>query len=233
MVINQRFVNTSTSILLLVYQLTMLFIEGSRDLGRFINIVIPLVALFLIWVIKIKNLSYFYMSVGILITIFGTYGNFSGAVLFFMAMYDNKKMLSVCMNISAIALSLLIKMYYMSYFNAHMFAYVIIFMFVLFHMYVRFWSSPVVNTHECDRKGYTREQRETIEMLQLGLKHKDAAEKLNISRSAYSDRVAVLRAKYKVKDDFQLALALVDDKIISINTPTTVEKVKNEITKVI
>ena len=233
MVLSKTKVNTITAILLFIFNLIMLILDKSKGMYRYINLMIPVLAFVFIFILKNKNFYIFYMIIGILITGLTSQANFSGAVMFFIAMYDNKSNRNIRINIVFIFLSLCLNTYKSGYLDAHIFSMVIAFIFVFFHMYVRFWSSPVVNTHECEKKGYTREQRETIEMLQLGLKHKDAAERLNISRSAYSDRVATLRARYGVKDDFQLALALVDDNIISVNTPTVVEKVKNEITKVI
>jgi DNA-binding NarL/FixJ family response regulator len=84
--------------------------------------------------------------------------------------------------------------------------------------YELFWPESEIKESGVKKSGLTPEQVDTIDTLRRGLKHQEAAEELNIERKTYSARVSSLRNRYRVNSDFQLALKLAEDGVISLNT---------------
>lgn len=102
--------------------------------------------------------------------------------------------------------------------TSNIFSFIIVFYFVIAHMYTRFWSIADTEEKHCENKGLTPEQIATIDMLLKGLTHKESAELLNIERKTYTARVASLRKRFNAKSDFLLSITLVKEGFISLNT---------------
>ncbi len=216
--LNKGKVNLITASLLLSFNIMLLFLDDSGGVSRVFNISIPLLLFVFMSIFKNKNIYLFYTIVGVLVTIKGTPDNFSPAIFFFLSAYDNKSKTNIYLNFILMILSLSVKYYINDIYIAEMSAMPIAYFFTLSHMYIRFWPTSPVDKEESHSKGLTPEQIETIEMLMKGVKHGPAAEALNIERKTYSARVSGLRKRYNVESDFQLAIALQKDGIISSNS---------------
>ena len=222
--INKRDVNMITGMCILIFNICMLIFVKEDIIDRYINIGIAVLGLAGVILFRKRNLYLLYSIIGISITVFGSPGNFSGIVFLFISCYDKKARFNIIINSIGILASLYIKMYMFEYHFTQIFLLLVAFFFIAFHMYVRFWNIPSsINEPVARTKGLDIEDRETISMLMKGLKHKDAGKKLNIERISYTSRVVSLRKKYNVKTDFQLAIELIKDDIISLNKTTTVE----------
>lgn len=216
MVIKKVTVNLMTAILILSFNLIMFFVDGSHTIDRYVDLFIPTLGMIIILILKDKNIYPFYTIVGSMITMFGTYGNFSGVVFFYISANDKKTKNNIIINILTATISLCVKIYITKYYTAHIFSMIIAFVFIALHLYVRFWNTEI-NQEEAKAIGLTPEQIDTIKMLQRGYKHQEAAEILHIERNTFSARVSGLRKRFGVETDFQLAIILMKNNIISLN----------------
>ena len=218
MVLNKYRINLITAALLLISNAAMFILDNSHTIDRYVSLSIPIIAFIFLGIYREKSIYPFYTIVAVLTTIFGTTDNPSGAIFFFMSMYDKRTNKNVYFNIVLMVLSLCIKAYIIEYFIAHIFSLIIAFFFIIGHMYVRFWPIADIREHkELTPKGFTIEQADTITTLLKDLRHQESADELRIGRKAYTARVSALRDRYNITTDFMLALKLVEDEIININ----------------
>lgn len=227
MVLTKNNINIITASLLFLLNLLVIFIDKSGGYDRIASISITIMAFIFIVVLRNKNIYFFYSMVGVLITVFGGADNLSGAIFFFISAYDKKTKTNIFINIILCSLSLFIKSYFMEklvpepeYTIAHIFSLLIGFFFVLSHMYVRFWNISEIKSKIGLNKGLTVEQLQTIEKLIEGKGHSQSAKELNIERTTFSARIGSIRKRYNVSNDFQLAIMLIEDNVISLNTLT-------------
>jgi len=216
MVIDEKSNNIITAILLLFFNIIMFFSDDSHTIDRYVNLLIPTIALIFIYIFRNKKLFLFYALIGVLITIFGTYGNFSGSIFFFFSVTDNRTIKNIYFNLFLLISSLCVKICFIDYFTPHIFSMLIAYYFILSHLYVRYWNT--YKEPKIKNIGLTVEQIQTVKMLIQGRKHQSAADFLNIDRKTYSARVSSLRSRYNVETDFQLAIKLIESDIISLNS---------------
>lgn len=223
MVLTKFNTNIITAALLIVLNMVMYVFDKSGGLDRYINIFIPIIAFVFIFIFKNKNMYIFYTIVGVLITGFTSQANFSGSVLFFISMYDNKSKKNFTANIILIITAMCINAYRFNYLQAHIFSMMIAFFFVFSHMYSRFWNITDIKSKIGLNKGLTVEQIQTIEKLLEGKGHAQSAKELNIERPTFSARMGSIRKRYNVTNDLQLAISLIEDGVISLNSSTNVK----------
>lgn len=209
-----RYPNIALAIILLLNNAITTFIY-KNDSDFIVNIMISLIII-IISTINIRRLySPMYILVGFLVATFGSNDNFSAVFLIFIGLYlyDNKQLRIVS---SILLICFATVKYSLNGFNISSYLNMIsAYLYFSYVLYILFWpgrSLCIVN-----RKGLTPEQEQTVKCLLQGLKHEDAAKKLNIERKTYSARVSSLRKRYNVKNEVQLTLALIEDGIISSN----------------
>ena len=218
MALNKYRTNTLTALIILTANVITLIITQSHTVDNYINIAIPIVAFGFIFFTKKKNIYLFYTIVGCLITFFGSIGNSTGTIFFFISAYDHRTERNIYINITLAIISFSAKAYINNYATYDVFAIIAAFFFIIGHLYVRFWPIADIRKHkEILPKGFTIEQADTIKTLLMDLRHQGSADELRIGRKAYTARVGALRDRYNVTTDFMLALKLVDDGIININ----------------
>jgi hypothetical protein len=217
-------INLITALILLFLNCILVIFDNSMGMDRYINFSIPIIALIFLYIYKDKNIYPFYSIAGFLITAFGEPDNPSGAIFFFMSMYDEKSDKNIYSNTILIVISLCLKAYLVESFSANIFSSMVAFFFIFSHMYNRFWNISNVNKEVAIKKGLSPEQIKTIDHLIQGESQTVAARKLNIERSAYSKRVKSLKDRYGVDSEFQLAISLSKDGIISVNELTNVKR---------
>ena len=210
--------NILTALIILIANVITLIITNLHNVDNYINILIPVIAFGFLFFTKKKNIYLFYTIVGSLITLFGSIGNVTGAVFFFISIYDHRTERNIYINIALAIITFSVKAYINNYATYDVFAIIAAFFFIIGHLYVRFWPIADIREYkELTPKGFTIEQADTIKTLLKDLRHKEAAEGLRIGRKAYTARVATLRERYNVTTDFLLALKMIEDGTISIN----------------
>ena len=223
MALKETVVNLITAIILLVFNLILLFIDKSGGVQRYVSISLPIILFVFIFIFKNKNIYLFYTIVGILITLYGDPDNFSGSVFFFISLYDNKSKHNIYINSILMVFSICFKYYFIAYTPINIIGMSVAFFFILSHLYIRFWPVSEVRQKIGLRKGLTVEQLQTIEKLLEGKGHAQSAKELNIERPTFSARLGSIRKRYNVNNDLQLAVALMEDGVISLNSFTNVK----------
>lgn len=220
MVLNKKNINMVAVAALLIFGIAIFVYKEEHGVINIVNLFIPIVGL--VFIVLDKRMYIFYAIVCFLITAFGGESNFSGAVFFFMSVYDDKSKKSIWINSILMVIGLVINVFNSGYLTLYPLAMVVAFSFVFLHMYVRFWPISEVRQYIGLGRGLTVEQLEAIDKMKEGKSHKDAAKELGISRSAYSTRLSGLRGKYHTENDSKLTIALIKDGIISLNSLTDV-----------
>lgn len=213
-------INIFTAIILFTYR--FIVVVGGHNYSRdsWINLSIPIIFFILVCFNNKKIDSAFYTIVAVCLNMFGNYANLLGAFFFFIAIYDNKEKVNICINSGLFLITLSLKQYFfvVDEGETSTIAYALGFIYVFLHLYSRFWSIADTAEKHCVNKGLTPEQIATIDMLLKGLTHKESADILNIERKTYTARVSSLRKRFNAKSDFLLAIALMKEGYVSLNT---------------
>lgn len=231
MALNKTLINLTTAIILIFFNLVLLLLDNSGGIQRYVSISIPLIMFVFIFIFKNNNIYIFYTITGILVTLFGSPDNFSGSIFFFMSGYDHKSKINLSINGISAIISICLKYYIVGFTPVNIIGMVVAFYFIIGHLYVRFWNIAEIKSKIGLNKGLTVEQLQTIEKLLEGKGHAQSAKELHIERPTFSARMGSIRRRYKVTNDLQLAISLIEDGVISINSFTNVKPDTSELNK--
>lgn len=191
------------------------FVYGYK--GDMVPNMIIAVAIIVLSFIKHKSAqASMFLIAGAIVSLFGTNDNFSGIFFILIGCYVMQNRTFTITSLLIVIVALIVKysiteMKLPSFFNM-----VVAYAYFTYIFYFLFQIGRVLPSYKS--KGLTIEQVETIEKLLQGKSHKEAAEELGLIRTTFSMRVSSLRRRYKVKNDFQLALILAEEGVININT---------------
>jgi len=138
MALNKYRINALTALIIFTANIITLIITKAHIVDNYINIVIPIVAFWFIFFTKKKNIYLGYSIAGCLITFFGSIGNPTGAIFFFISAYDHRTERNIYTNIILAIISFSAKAYINNYATYDVIAIIAAFFFIIGHMYVRF-----------------------------------------------------------------------------------------------
>lgn len=211
-----RKVNIFVAGTLIVNNAVSVFLSGTGT-DFYINLFISVLIIAFNLIKGKYSISVMYVLVGVVVAFTGSNDNFAAIFLIVIGCYIAKNGVFNAISFLILILTSLLRYSIMEWpissFANHMVAY----SYLALIAYELFWPTSEIKAKEVKSHGLTPEQVETIELLKRGLKHQAAADLLHIERNTFSARVAGLRKRFGVETDFQLAIELMKEDILSLN----------------